>query len=105
MADTIAIKQAIAREVTEKLRLRLTGEEERRLVQQDTTNAEAYQLYLKGRYFWNKRTEDGLQRGIRYFQEAVEADPHYALAHVGLADSLTSWVRLALRSFHLAKRC
>ena len=87
MADTIAIKQAIAREVTEKLKLRLTGEEERRLVQRDTTNPEAYQLYLKGRYFWNKRTGDGLQRGIRYFQEAIEADPHYALAHVGLADS------------------
>ncbi len=87
IADAIAIKQAIARSVTEKLKLRLTGDQERRLVQRDPTNPEAYQLYLKGRYFWNKRTEEGLERGIRYFQEAIEADANYALAHVGLADS------------------
>jgi TolB-like protein/Tfp pilus assembly protein PilF len=87
LSDVVAVKQAIAREVTEKLRVRLTGEEERRLVQRDTTNAEAYQFYLKGRYFWNKRTAKGLEKGISYFQQSIATDPTYALAYVGLADS------------------
>jgi tetratricopeptide (TPR) repeat protein len=87
LSDVVAVKQAIAREVTEKLKLRLTGDEERRLVQRDTTNAEAYQFYLKGRYFWNKRTAEGLEKGINYFQQAIATDPGYALAYVGLADS------------------
>jgi TolB-like protein len=87
LSDVVAVKQAIAREVTEKLKLRLTGDEERRLVQRDTTNAEAYQFYLKGRYFWNKRTAEGLEKGINYFQQAIATDPGYALAYVGFADS------------------
>lgn len=87
LLDLVTVKQAITREVTEKLKVRLSGEEERRLVERDTANAEAYQSYLKGRYFWNKRTEAGLEKGIRYFQQAIEADPGYALAYVGLADS------------------
>jgi TolB-like protein/Flp pilus assembly protein TadD len=87
LSDVVAVKQAIAREVTEKLRVRLTGEEERRLVQRDTTNAEAYQFYLKGRYFWNKRTAKGLEKGISYFHQSIATDPTYALAYVGLADS------------------
>jgi TolB-like protein/Flp pilus assembly protein TadD len=87
LSDALAVKQAIAREVTEKLNLRLSGEEERRLMQRDTANAAAYQFYLKGRYFWNQRTAEGLEKGIRYFRQAIEADPGYALAYVGLADS------------------
>jgi TolB-like protein/Flp pilus assembly protein TadD len=87
LLDLVTVKQAIAREVTEKLKLQLSGEEKRRLVERDTANAEAYQFYLKGRYFWNKRTEAGLEKGIRYFQQAIEADPNYALAYVGVADS------------------
>ena len=87
LSDALAVKQAIAREVTGKLKLRLSGEEERRLVQRDTVNAAAYQFYLKGRYFWNQRTADGLEKGISYFRKAIEADPSYALAYVGLADS------------------
>ncbi|MBA2434960.1 MAG: tetratricopeptide repeat protein [Chthoniobacterales bacterium] len=87
ISDVVAVKQAIAREVTEKLKLRLSGEEQRRLVQRDSTNAEAYQFYLRGRYLWNKRTPDGLKQAIEQFQQATEHDPNFALGYVGLADS------------------
>ena len=85
--EVIAVKQTIAREVAEKLKVRLTGEDQRRLTKRDTANPEAYQLYLKGRYFWSKRTQAGLEEGMRFFRQAIEADPAYALAHVGLADA------------------
>jgi serine/threonine protein kinase/tetratricopeptide (TPR) repeat protein len=90
ISDVIAVKQAIAREVTEKLKLKLSGEEQRQLVQHDSTNAEAYQFYLRGRYFWNKRTPDGIKRAFEQFQQAIERDPHFALGYVGLADSYTA---------------
>jgi serine/threonine-protein kinase len=86
VSDVLAVKQAIAREVTEKLRLRLSGEEQRLLVKHDTTNVEAYQFYLRGRYFWNKRTADGIRKAIEQFQQAIDRDPNYALGYVGLAD-------------------
>ena len=72
--------------MTEKLRLRLSGEEQQRLVKRDTTNAEAYQFYLRGRYYWNRRTTGGLQKALEQFQQAVDKDPSYALAYTGLAD-------------------
>jgi tetratricopeptide (TPR) repeat protein len=87
ISDVIAVKQAIAREVTERLKLRLSGEEQRRLVKRDSTNAEAYQFYLRGRYFWNKRTPDGIKQAIEQFQHAIERDPNFALGYAGLADS------------------
>ncbi|PYS68179.1 MAG: hypothetical protein DMF73_17440 [Acidobacteria bacterium] len=86
VSDVLSVKQAITREVTEKLRLRLSGEDERRLVKRDTTNAEAYQFYLRGRYYWNKRTAEGIKKAIEEFQQAIERDPTYALGYVGLAD-------------------
>jgi TolB-like protein/Tfp pilus assembly protein PilF len=86
LADILAVQEDIAREITDKLRLRLEGEEEKRLTKHFTENTEAYQLYLKGRYYWNKRTPDGIQKAIEYFQEAIEKDPSYALAYAGLAD-------------------
>jgi Flp pilus assembly protein TadD len=82
----LSVKQAITREVTEKLRLRLSGEQQQRLVKRDTTNAEAYQFYLRGRYYWNKRTADRLRKAIEQFQQAIDRDPNYALSYVGLAD-------------------
>ena len=85
-SEALAIEQEIATEISEKLRLRLTGEEKKRLTGRDTTNAEAYQFYLRGRYFWNKRTGDGLRKAIELFQKAVEHDPNFALGYVGLAD-------------------
>jgi len=90
ISDVIAVKQAIAREVTEKLKLKLSGEEQRQLVKRDSTNAEAYQFYLLGRYFWNKRTPDGIKRAFEQFQQAIERDPNFALGYVGLADSSTA---------------
>jgi eukaryotic-like serine/threonine-protein kinase len=89
IADLVAVKQAIAQEVTAKLKLKLSGEEQRRLVKRDSTNAEAYQFYLRGRYFWNKRTSDGIKQAIEHFQQSVERDPNFALGYVGLADSYT----------------
>jgi len=86
LADILAVQEEISREISEKLRLRLTGEEKTRMAKRPTENIEAYQLYLKGRYYWNKRTEEGLRRSIEYFSEATEKDPNYALAHAGLAD-------------------
>jgi len=86
LADILAVQEDIAREITYKLRLQLKGEEEKRLARHFTENTEAYQLYLKGRYYWNKRTPDGIQKAIEYFQEAIEKDPSYALAYAGLAD-------------------
>jgi TolB-like protein len=87
IADLLSIKQAIAREVTEKLRLRLSGNEQQQLAKRDTTNPEAYQFYLRGRYYLNKRTADGIRKAITEFQQAIERDPNYALGYVGLVDS------------------
>jgi len=87
ISDVIAVKQAIAQEVTEKLKLKLSGEEQRRLVKRDTTNAEAYQFYLRGRYFWNKRTPDGIKQALAQFQQAIARDPNFALGYSGLADA------------------
>jgi tetratricopeptide (TPR) repeat protein len=87
VSDVLSVKQAIAREVTEKLRLRLSGNEQQQLAKRDTTNAEGYQFYLRGRYYWNQRTTDGVRKAIEQFQQAIDRDPNYALGHVGLADS------------------
>jgi serine/threonine protein kinase/tetratricopeptide (TPR) repeat protein len=87
VADALAVQQEISREITEKLRLRLSGEEQQRLVRRDTANPEAYQFYLRGRFYWNKRTTDGIRKAIEQFQQAIERDPNYALGYVGLADS------------------
>jgi len=87
IADVLAIEDEIAEQISESLRLKLTGEEKKRLSRRPTENQEAYRLYLRGRFFWNKRTEDGLRRGIEYFRQAIEADPDYAVAQVGIADS------------------
>jgi TolB-like protein/Tfp pilus assembly protein PilF/class 3 adenylate cyclase len=87
LADLVAIKQAIAQEVTAKLKLKLSSEEQRRLVKRDSSNAEAYQFYLRGRYFWNKRTPGGIKQAIDQFQQAIQRDPNFALGYTGLADS------------------
>jgi TolB-like protein len=86
MADLSMLQEEIARQVSERLQLRLSGEDQKRVTRRYTDNAEAYQLYLKGRFYWNKRTEEGLNKGVVYFKEAIEKDPAYALAYAGLAD-------------------
>ena len=85
-SDVLSIKQSIAREATDRLRLRLTGDEQQRLTKRDTTNAEAYQFYLRGRHYWNKRSIEGMKRATEEFQQAIDRDPSYALGYVGLAD-------------------
>jgi TolB-like protein len=89
-SDIFAIQEEIAQEISEKSRLRLTRIEKERLNQRYTENVEAYREYLKGRYFWNKRSAEGVRKAIEYFQQAIEMDPTYALAYVGLADSYAS---------------
>jgi serine/threonine-protein kinase len=89
LSDIFAIQEGIAREIAENLRLRLTGDEKKRLEKRYTDNTEAYRLYLKGRYHWNTRAEEGLKKGIEHFKLAIEADPGYALAYSGLADCYT----------------
>lgn len=86
-ADLLVVQEEISRKISEKLRLQLTGADQERLTKRYTGNSEAYEQYLRGRYFWNKRDEAGLRNGIKYFKEAEEKDPTYALAFSGLADS------------------
>jgi serine/threonine protein kinase/Tfp pilus assembly protein PilF len=86
LSDILVVQSDISKEISEQLRLKLTGEEQKKISKQYTQNTEAYQLYLKGRYYWNKRTEDGLKKGIDYFQQATQKDPKYALAYAGIAD-------------------
>jgi serine/threonine protein kinase/TolB-like protein/Flp pilus assembly protein TadD len=85
-ADLFTLQNDLAREITSALRMRLSGEDEKRMAKSYTANPEAYQDYLRGRYWWNKRTEDGLNKSIDYFQQAIAKDPTYALAYAGLAD-------------------
>jgi TolB-like protein/DNA-binding winged helix-turn-helix (wHTH) protein/Flp pilus assembly protein TadD len=84
-SDIFGLEEEIAREMTSALRLRLTSEEQKRLARSYTPNAEAYQDYLRGRYFWQK-TGPGLNKGAEYFQQAIAKDPRYAQAYDGLAD-------------------
>lgn len=86
ISEIFALQEDITNSITDNLWLKLTGEELSRLAKRYTENTEAYQLYLKGRYFWNKRTEEAFQKGLEYFQLAIEKDPTYALAYAGIAD-------------------
>jgi tetratricopeptide (TPR) repeat protein len=85
-ADIFALQNDLAKDMTSMLRMRLTGEDERRMAKSYTVNPEAYQDYLKGRYWLNKFNVDGFNKGIEYFQQAIAKDPAYALAYSGLAD-------------------
>src|ERR1700736_5737271 len=87
LADIFAVESEVATKIAETLQAKLTGAEQHAIVARPTENSEAYQLYLKGRYFGNKLTPDGFQKAIEYFQQAIEKDPAYALAYAGLADS------------------
>src|SRR3989442_6669238 len=87
LKDLVALQSEITRDVSQKLRARLSGADEQRLAKNYTSNPEAYQLYLKGRYHLLKLTPPEVQTGISYFQQAIEIDPSYALAYVGLADA------------------
>jgi TolB-like protein/Tfp pilus assembly protein PilF len=87
LTDIFTVQDSISTQVAQALTLKLTGEEQRLLAKRYTENVEAYQAYLRGRYFWNKRNEESLNKSITYFNEAIARDPSYALAYAGLADA------------------
>ena len=87
LTDIFAVESEIAKAVAETLQAKLTGAEKNSITKAPTANPEAYELYLKGRFFWNKRTGDDLRKAIDYFNQAIAEDPNYTLAYTGLADS------------------
>ena len=96
-SDVLDVETEIAGEISERLLLRLTSEEKEQLARRPTDNVDAYHSYLKGRYCWNKRTDENVRKAIEYFRMAIDADPTYALAYVGLGDCY-----LILGSFGIA---
>jgi TolB-like protein/DNA-binding winged helix-turn-helix (wHTH) protein/Tfp pilus assembly protein PilF len=86
LGDVLALQSQVASAIVNEIRVNLTPEEQERLATTRSVSAESYEAYLKGRYYWNKRSQEGLTKAIEYFQLATEKDPHYALAFAGLAD-------------------
>ena len=87
LTDIFAVESDIAKTIAETLQAKITGSEKNSIAKAPTANPEAYELYLKGRFFWNKRTGEDLHKAIGYFEQAIAKDPNYALAYVGSADS------------------
>src|SRR5437870_2691245 len=87
LTDIFAVETEIAKAVADVLQAKLTGSEQHVIAARPTANAEAHQLYLKGRFFWNKRTGSDLKKSIDYFEQAIAADPNYALGYAGVADA------------------
>ncbi len=92
VSDLLAVQNDIAREVSQRLRSQLSAEDQQNLTKGSTGNPEAYQLYLKGRYYTNKFTKDGFSKGLDYFHQAIEIDPNYGLVYDGLADNYINQV-------------
>ncbi len=86
MADVFEIQDEITRAIVDHLKVSLLGECEEAIRKRQTENVDALTLYMKGRFFWNKRTEENFKKSIAFFQQALDADPDYAMAHVGMAD-------------------
>ena len=107
LREVLTLQSEVARTIVQEVQIKLTAQDQARLSSSRRVNPQAYEAYLKGRYSWNKRTEEGLKKGIEFFHQAIEKDPTYALAYTGLADSyniLGQWGGLAPReSFPLAK--
>jgi TolB-like protein/Flp pilus assembly protein TadD len=89
LTDIFAVESEIAKTIADTLQAKLTGSERNAIAAQPTENTEAHQLYLRGRYLWNRRTGENLKKALAYFEQAAEKDPHYALAYSGMADSCT----------------
>jgi len=87
MTDISGLQRQLSQDIAANLRLRLTGTDQLKIQRKPSASPEAYELYLKGRFFWNKRTKAGLEQGISYFEQAIHSDPNFALAYAGLADS------------------
>jgi eukaryotic-like serine/threonine-protein kinase len=86
VADILSLQQQIATDLASRLRSNLSGSEKQQVSRQSTQNPEAYQLYVKARYYWNKRTPTDLETALSYFNQAIDKDPNYALAYAGVAD-------------------
>jgi serine/threonine-protein kinase len=86
LSDVLVLQSEVARAIAQEIKVTVTPEEQTRLMSKRSVNPASHEAYLKGRYFWNKRTNEDLRKAIEFFQEAREMDPEYALAHVGLAD-------------------
>jgi len=86
-SDLVSLQNQIARDVTSKLKIQLTSDDQLKLAKNYTNDPEAYRLYLQGRFYWNKRTNSEVEKAVVYFQQAVARDPNFALGYVGLADS------------------
>lgn len=95
--NIFAVEDEVSEQVAQSVRLKLTGEERKRFSKRPTGSRDAYEAYIKGRYFWNKRTEDGIGKGLRYFQQAIALDPTFAQAYVGVADSYATLGLYSLR--------
>ena len=91
LSDILTVQDEVATNISAKLRIKLTEEEKKRLGKHNTDNPEAYENYLKGRYYCNKRTSAGYEKAIEYFEQAIKLDPGYALAYSGLADSYVAF--------------
>ncbi|MCX6143519.1 MAG: protein kinase [Ignavibacteriales bacterium] len=87
LSDIFTVQEGISKDISQRLSLKLVGEDEKKLAKRYTESAEAYQYYLKGRFHWNKRNGDDLQKAVEYFKQAIEKDPGYALAYAGLAST------------------
>lgn len=87
LKDVFAVQERIAKAIVEALEIQIAAEQPPQLIRRGTENLQAYKLYLKGRYYWNSRTEEGLKKAIETFQQAVAEDSYYALAYAGLADA------------------
>jgi TolB-like protein/Tfp pilus assembly protein PilF len=87
LRDILALQSEVARAIVQEIQITLTPREKLQLARTQSVNSKAYEAYLRGRYFWNKRTVEGVKKGAYYFQEAIDKDPTYAPAYAGLADS------------------
>jgi eukaryotic-like serine/threonine-protein kinase len=95
LSELLSMQGEMSKDIMEKLQPTLSGDQGKRVARKYTDNTEAYELYLKGRYHWNKQTVDGFDKAVDYFQQAIQKDPGYALAYVGLADTYLVTARLS----------
>ncbi|MDQ3818960.1 MAG: protein kinase [Acidobacteriota bacterium] len=98
LSDILILQSAISKDISEKLRQRLTGEDEKRVTKRYTDNTEAYHLYLQGRYYLYKRRPEAFKKAVEYFEQAIKKDPAYALAYAGLADSYNAFGNFSVTS-------
>lgn len=97
-SDLVSLQSEVARDVSKKLISRISGEDAAKVEKRSTTDPEAYQLYLKGRFLWNKRTIASLKQAAEYYQQAIDKDPNYALAYAGLAETYAVYMAWSIES-------